>query len=333
MPKQELTEDYLRDAFKAMDSLDEDVDTVNVADTNEAAAGLAAEEKAQSEEGNTVDVIDPDTKKEKEMEQSYVGYIVLDCDVCHSKIYKKAEDVKIDGETGKVNVDEECPFCMADGGFTICGKIAPCTADDVKKEQEETSTHKEPDGDEVEPEDNKDAEDDKEHNHQEPDGDEVEPKDNKDEKTYIASLSDEEKQQLANGTYGQDVEVGVSDIDDDTFSNLGEKYLKSVYSNVNSYKLTEGAIKGDSLILDGKIKFKSGKERNTQFIFESRTITKTGKVKLIGRNESLAKASKAFVLTGRMQDKKLMVESLTYNYSAKDADTNKVKKLYGTIKA
>lgn len=333
MPKQELTEDYLRDAFKAMDSLDEDVDTVNVADTNEAAAGLAAEEKAQSEEGNTVDVIDPDTKKEKEMEQSYVGYIVLDCDVCHSKIYKKAEDVKIDGETGKVNVDEECPFCMADGGFTICGKIAPCTADDVKKEQEETSTHKEPDGDEVEPEDNKDAEDDKEHNHQEPDGDEVEPKDNKDEKTYIASLSDEEKQQLANGTYGQDVEVGVSDIDDDTFSNLGEKYLKSIYSNVDSYKLTEGAIKGDSLILDGKIKFKSGKEQNTQFIFESRTVTKTGKVKLIGRNESLAKASKAFVLTGHMQDKKLMVESLTYNYSAKDADTNKVKKLYGTIKA
>jgi hypothetical protein len=333
MPKQELTEDYLRDAFKAMDSLDEDVDTVNVADTNEAAAGLAAEEKAQSEEGNTVDVIDPNTKKEKEMEQSYVGYIVLDCDVCHSKIYKKAEDVKIDGETGKVNVDEECPFCMADGGFTICGKIAPCTADDVKKEQEETSTHKEPDGDEVEPEDNKDAEDDKEHNHQEPDGDEVEPKDNKDEKTYIASLSDEEKQQLANGTYGQDVEVGVSDIDDDTFSNLGEKYLKSIYSNVDSYKLTEGAIKGDSLILDGKIKFKSGKEQNTQFIFESRTVTKTGKVKLIGRNESLAKASKAFVLTGHMQDKKLMVESLTYNYSAKDADTNKVKKLYGTIKA
>lgn len=333
MPKQELTEDYLRDAFKAMDSLDEDVDTVNVADTNEAAAGLAAEEKAQSEEGNTVDVIDPDTKKEKEMEQSYVGYIVLDCDVCHSKIYKKAEDVKIDGETGKVNVDEECPFCMADGGFTICGKIAPCTADDVKKEQEETSTHKEPDGDEAEPEDNKDAEDDKEHNHQEPDGDEVEPKDNKDEKTYIASLSDEEKQQLANGTYGQDVEVGVSDIDDDTFSNLGEKYLKSIYSNVDSYKLTEGAIKGDSLILDGKIKFKSGKEQNTQFIFESRTVTKTGKVKLIGRNESLAKASKAFVLTGHMQDKKLMVESLTYNYSAKDADTNKVKKLYGTIKA
>lgn len=333
MPKQELTEDYLRDAFKAMDSLDEDVDTVNVADTNEAAAGLAAEEKAQGEEGNTIDVIDPNTKKEKEMEQSYVGYIVLDCDVCHSKIYKKAEDVKIDGETGKVNVDEECPFCMADGGFTICGKIAPCTADDVKKEQEETSTHKEPDGDEVEPEDNKDAEDDKEHNHQEPDGDEVEPKDNKDEKTYIASLSDEEKQQLANGTYGQDVEVGVSDIDDDTFSNLGEKYLKSIYSNVDSYKLTEGAIKGDSLILDGKIKFKSGKEQNTQFIFESRTVTKTGKVKLIGRNESLAKASKAFVLTGHMQDKKLMVESLTYNYSAKDADTNKVKKLYGTIKA
>lgn len=324
MSEQELTKNYLNDAFKAMDALNEDDDIsikddefINVADTKEAAAGLKAEEKTDEEADDVVDVIDSNAFKEKEMQPNYDGYIVLDCDVCHSKIYKKPEEIKIDITTGKVNVDEECPFCMTDGGFTVCGKIVPCDVKEIEKEQERDveAAHKESDEDKIEPDDDK------------------EPKKDENEKASIVPLSDEEKQQIVDGSYGQDVNADVSDIDDETFSELGEKYLKSIYDNVASYKLTEGAVKGNSLILDGKIKFKSGKEQNNRFVFESKTITKTGKIKMVGRNESLARASKAFILTGCLQNKKLMLESLTYNYSARDAETNKVKKLYGTIKA
>ena len=59
-------------------------------------------------------------------------------------------------------------------------------------------------------------------------------------------------------------------------------------------------------------------------------ITKTGKLKFIGENKQFAKGNKTFTLTGSMNGKKLMVESLTYNYKTRDNKGNS-KKLYGTV--
>ena len=126
----------------------------------------------------------------------------------------------------------------------------------------------------------------------------------------------------------QDFEI--DEFDETEFDGLGEGYLKRVYENVESYKTTKGSVKGNTLKLEGVIKFKSGKEAKTNFVFESKTITKSGKLKLIGENQQFAKGKKSFTLTGRADGKKLIAEGLTYNYRAKDAD-GKSKRLYGTI--
>lgn len=123
----------------------------------------------------------------------------------------------------------------------------------------------------------------------------------------------------------------IDEFDETEFDELGESYLKKIYENVASYKTTKGSLKDDTLKLEGIIKFKSGKEAKTNFIFESKSVTKTGKLKLVGENQQFAKGRKSFTLTGRVDGKKLVTESLTYNYRAKDAKTGISKRLYGTV--
>ena len=89
-------------------------------------------------------------------------------------------------------------------------------------------------------------------------------------------------------------------------------------------------MKGNKLMLEGVITFKSGKKAKTAFIFESQAKTKRGKYKFLGENAKLSANKKAFTLTGDIKNNKLFVESFTYNYSAKGND-GKTKRLYGTM--
>ena len=171
----------------------------------------------------------------------------------------------------------------------------------------------------------------------------TEPK-QKAEGEVISPISDENKDKILDSDADKEIEeepeleieepsidVEVDEFSEDDFDELGESYLKKVYENVKSYKTTKGKISGDSMIFEGIITFNSGKKSKTKFMFESSTATKTGKVKFIGRNPQISKNNKAFTITGRIKGGKLVTESFTYNYSAKDANTKKSKKLYGTI--
>lgn len=126
----------------------------------------------------------------------------------------------------------------------------------------------------------------------------------------------------------QDIEI--DEFDEEEFDTLGEQYLKRVYENVESFKTTNGSVKGNNLKLEGLITFKSGKQAKTNFVFEAKTVTKTGKLKFIGENKQFAKGKKSFTLTGKMDGNKLITESFTYNYVARDAQ-GKAKRLYGTV--
>lgn len=124
-------------------------------------------------------------------------------------------------------------------------------------------------------------------------------------------------------------DIDVDEFDENEFDELGERYLRKTYENVESYKTTKGSTNGNKLKLEGIITFKSGKKAKTNFIFEAKTITKTGKVKFEGMNKQFARG-KAFTLTGRMDGNKLLSESLQYNYRCKDVD-GKSKRIYGRI--
>lgn len=153
----------------------------------------------------------------------------------------------------------------------------------------------------------------------------------------IKPLSVADKDAIANndGEDGEEVlddtAIDFDEINDEDLDKLGEKYFTKVYDNVKSFKSTACKLDESGVILEGKITFKSGKEAKTAFNFNEAYVTKTGKVKLIGENAQFAKNKKAFTLTGSLNDKKLVVESFTYNYRTKDEKTGKSTRLYGTV--
>ena len=173
---------------------------------------------------------------------------------------------------------------------------------------------------------------------------EAEPKEVKpsEEDVVIEPVDDELKAEIEANTEEEEEETDevessdntdeIEEIDETEFDELGESYLKEVYNNVNSFKTTGGYVNGDKIKLEGVIKFKSGKQAKTSFVFESISKTSRGKYKMIGENLQITNRKNAYILTGTIKDKKFCLESLTYNYTAKDANGGKSIRAYGTKK-
>lgn len=165
----------------------------------------------------------------------------------------------------------------------------------------------------------------------------TEPKEEiKEDEEVIEPVSDEIKAEFKTTEEDESEEdryadIDIDEFDEEEFDSLGEQYLKRVYENVKSFKTTKGSVNGNTLKLEGLITFKSGKVGKTNFVFEAKSVTKTGKLKFIGENKQFAKGKKSFTLTGKMNGNKLITESLTYNYRGKDGKSGESKRLYGTI--
>ena len=141
----------------------------------------------------------------------------------------------------------------------------------------------------------------------------------KDTEEVIAPLDDE-------------VIAEIDDFDEEDFEELSERYLTEVYNNVNSFKLSKASLnKEGKLKLEGIVTFKSGNKRKTAFLFEKKNSLKSGKIKYIGENLDFSNGRKSFILNCSVNNKKLISESLTYNYTVKDND-GQSKRLYGTVR-
>lgn len=369
---------YLNEAFKKLDLLDEDVFSLTKDGVEE------LDDVLDSDPTDSLSVIDAEAETIEDTDQDYTGKIILDCQVCHSKIYEDEDNIKFEEDSDVVNIEDECPYCFAMDGYKIIGKVAPF---DKEEEVETTSEiverlrkrprknkkleacsrtrrRKQMDEDDkksfkdLDSKDECDDEDDVEEGlltsiatgavgnligkkiannltanedfqkvdietdtgkmtmTSEEDGKinvTTEPK-----KTAIKPLTDEEK--------GDIIDVDIDDFDEETFDEIGESYLKKVYENVNSYKTKNVSCKGNKLFVEGLITFNSGKQRNTTFIFESKTATKSGIVKFLGENKELSGAKKAFSLKGRVNNGKLMTESLTYSYKSNNKSIRGISK-------
>lgn len=130
---------------------------------------------------------------------------------------------------------------------------------------------------------------------------------------------------------GEPEEDEFEEFDEESFDELGESYLKRCYENVTSFK-TSGITMNENkeFIIEGKIGFDSGNEKDTQFIFSSKT-NENGKLKLEGFNKQISKGKKTFKLNCSINDKALVCESLNYNYKGKN-DLNESVRVYGTVK-
>ena len=116
---------YITEAFKRLSMLDEDVFDV----TDDGIQELKDFEDDNDVE-DIVDVIDPEAEDEEELEDTYVGKVILDCCVCHSKIYKNKDEVHLSEDETIANEDEECPYCYSTDGFKVISK------DEEEKEDE-----------------------------------------------------------------------------------------------------------------------------------------------------------------------------------------------------
>ena len=119
---------------------------------------------------------------------------------------------------------------------------------------------------------------------------------------------------------------GFEDFDEESFNGLGESYLRNCYENVNSFKTTGVTTKNGKLIIEGMIKFDSGNIKETEFVFES-----VGDGKFEGYNKHISRGKKTYKLNTSMNGKKLVCESLNYNYRSKN-ELNESVRVYGTVK-
>ena len=370
--------DYLNEAFRSLESLNEDL--FDVDDIEGVSATL------NSQDAEMVRVIDPEADTYDDVNEAYVGKIIIDCHVCHSHIFKNKEDITIT-EEGDVNIDEQCPYCGEQEGFIVVGEItkypnnneetepveaaeeAPVEAP-VEEPVEETPVVEESfarnnrkfisriseNKSSVSKDSNLDTLTEGVNNVNVETDDSIvnvateengkvtvttEPKEETHvaEEEVIAPLSDDTVTDIidANDQPTEEpdemteVDFDIEEVDEESVDELGEAYLKNVYENVDSFRTSAVSSKNDKIIIEGVIKFKSGVEKKTGFIFESKAATKTGKVKFIGENKHLCRGNKAFTLTGKIEGSKLIAESFTYNYRAKNAD-GKPTKVYGTVR-
>jgi len=109
----------LTEAFRALNALNED--TFSVSDD-----GIAklAEFEQNDDLADDISVIDPEAETEGDLEDSYVGKVILDCTTCHSKLFKDLEEIELNDDQTLANVEEECPYCYTVGGFKVMGEVS-----------------------------------------------------------------------------------------------------------------------------------------------------------------------------------------------------------------
>ena len=126
-------ERYLTEAFQRLSLLEDDFNFTQNPDVDDLKAFVDDDVEEIPEE----DVIDVDAKTEEDLEDTYDGKVILECECCHSRIYKDIKDVIIDKETELANIKEECPVCNCTLGWTVIGKIEKFNPDDIPEETEE----------------------------------------------------------------------------------------------------------------------------------------------------------------------------------------------------
>lgn len=146
-----MSANYLNEAFTQLQLLNEEEFNLTDKDSIEDIKSLV-----DAPVDASIDIIDPDANSEDELSDSYVGKVVLDCSVCHSKIYKDPSEIVIDEVEELANVGEECPYCYTADGFKVLGQIAPFS-DDIQPTEDEVS---EEEADDVVGDDTDDGEDD-----------------------------------------------------------------------------------------------------------------------------------------------------------------------------
>ena len=93
------------------------------------------------------EIIDVEAETCDDLQDNYIGKVIIECDCCHTRLYKDQEDLILGSSEDGVelfNVDEECPVCHTTSGYRVIGKIEQYSDDAHKEDEEEhDEEHKE----------------------------------------------------------------------------------------------------------------------------------------------------------------------------------------------
>lgn len=267
------------------------------------------EDKAEEKDSEVI--VDADAETVDELKDSYVGCAILRCPVCKTLVYRKPEELAKDEGKDLYNIEDECPHCHEKDGFELVGQVAKM--DNGKEDAEEEDSLANDSAEDVTV-DNGSADANADGAASLEDGVDIEQE------------GEEEHKRTTKFGESLGTNVSIDEIDEGRFDNLVNQYLASSYNNVEGYSTTAGSVDdfNNKIVLEGTIKYKSGKEKGTRFVFEARTMTKGGRVRLSGINETFSKSRNAFSLFGRIDESNcLKPESMRYSYGVKVMDESK----------
>lgn len=138
----------LMEAFKALDQLNEDVFSVDAEGIKKLNDFMQNDDSVDELSVFEVDSTEDDVIRDDE--ECNEGDMILDCCVCHSKVFKPISEVVVDEESQIANAGEECPYCFSVEGYKIVGQVKAsgeeeASVDEEVSESDEDSIQGEPD--------------------------------------------------------------------------------------------------------------------------------------------------------------------------------------------
>ena len=138
----------LMEAFKALDQLNEDVFSVDAEGIKKLNDFMQNDDSVDELSVFDIDSTEDDVIRDDE--KCNEGDMILDCCVCHSKVFKPISEVVVDEESQIANAGEECPYCFSVEGYKIVGQVKAsgeeeASVDEEVSESDEDSIQGEPD--------------------------------------------------------------------------------------------------------------------------------------------------------------------------------------------
>ena len=124
----------LMEAFKALDQLNEDVFSVDAEGIKKLNDFMQNDDSVDELSVFEIDSTEDDVIRDDE--ECNEGDMILDCCVCHSKVFKPVSEVVVDEESQIANAGEECPYCFSVEGYKIVGEVKTSGGEEASVDEE-----------------------------------------------------------------------------------------------------------------------------------------------------------------------------------------------------
>lgn len=124
----------LMEAFKALDQLNEDVFSVDAEGIKKLNDFMQNDDSVDELSVFDVDSTEDDVIRDDE--ECNEGDMILDCCVCHSKVFKPISEVVVDEESQIANAGQECPYCFSVEGYKIVGQVKVSGEEEASVDEE-----------------------------------------------------------------------------------------------------------------------------------------------------------------------------------------------------